>query len=121
MFGLDICNHAKLDKARYEEIASVKTPITALFREDLAKQFKDPAKTTYIWDCLAAGYLLDPSFVSKRETSYLDVDTTFGKNYGAVIPLDKTLAPAAAPVEVMLDLDFPKFWEMYKSLLTKAP
>lgn len=122
MFGLDICNHAKLDKAHYDEIAAVKTPVTELFREDLQKRFaKDPNASTYIWDCLAAGYLLDPSFVTKKETAYLDVDSTFGKNYGAVIPLDRALAPDATPVEVMLDLDFAKFFEMYKTLLTKAP
>ncbi len=122
MFGLDICNHAKLDKSRYDQIAAAKTPVTELFREDLGKRFsKDPNASTYIWDCLAAGYLLDPSFVTKRETALLDVDTTFGKSYGAIIPLDKALAPDATPVEVMLDLDFPKFFGMYKSLLTKAP
>jgi len=122
MFGLDICNHARLDKARYDEIASVKTPVTELFREDLGKRFaKNPDAFTYIWDCLAAGYLLDPSFVTKRETAYLDVDVAFGKNYGAVIPLDRAIAPEATSVEVMLDLDFSKFFEMYKGLLTKAP
>ena len=121
MFGLDICNRTKLDKAHYEEIA-VKTPVTALFREDLGKRFaKDPAASTYIWDCLAAGYLLDPAFVTKQETAYLDVDTVFGKNYGAVVPLDRAIAPDATAVEVMLDLDFAKFFELYKTLLTKNP
>lgn len=122
MFGLDICNHARLDKTRFDEIASVKTPVTALFREDLGKRFaKNPAAFTYIWDCLAAAYLLDPGFLTKRETAYLDVDTSFGKNYGAVVPLDRTIAPGATAVEVMLDLDFAKFFEMYKTLLTTAP
>jgi inosine-uridine nucleoside N-ribohydrolase len=67
MFGLDICNHAQIDKAHYEEIASIKTPITAVYREDLGKRFsKNPEMKTYIWDCLAAGYLLDPTFVTKQ-------------------------------------------------------
>jgi inosine-uridine nucleoside N-ribohydrolase len=121
MFGLDICDRAKLDKEHYDEIASVKTPITALFREDLSKQFSKPGASTYIWDCLAAGYLLDPSFVTKRESMYLDVDSAFGKNYGAVIPLDRKLAPDATPVEVMLDLDFPRFFGIYRMLLTRMP
>jgi len=122
MFGLDICNHAQIDKAHYEEIASVKTPITALYREDLGKRFaKNADMKTYIWDCLAAGYLIDPTFVTKQESAYLDVDTSFGKNYGAVVPLDRSIAPDATPVDVMLDLDFSKFFEMYKGLLTKAP
>jgi hypothetical protein len=61
--------------------------------------------------------LIDSKFVTKRETDYLDVDTVFGKNYGAVIPLDRTLAPDATPVEVMMDLDFERFFALYKSLI----
>jgi inosine-uridine nucleoside N-ribohydrolase len=122
MFGLDICNRARLDKSHYDQIASVKTPVTAMFRQDLSKHFdKKPDAFTYIWDCLAAGYLIDPGFVIKRETAYLDVDTSFGPNYGVVVPLDRALAPEATPIEVMLDLDFERFFEMYKRLLTRAP
>ena len=57
--------------------------------------------------------------MTKHESAYLDVDTTFGKNYGAVKPLDRTIAPDATPVEVMLDLDFAKFFALYKDLLTQ--
>lgn len=122
MFGLDICNRAKLDKAHYEQIAQIKTPVTAMFRQDMAKRFdKSPDAHTYIWDCLAAGYLIEPGFVTKREMAYLDVDTVFGPTYGAVVPLDRTLAPDATAVEVMLDLDFERFFEMYKRLLTRPP
>lgn len=120
MFGLDICNHAPLDKAHYDQIVAKKTPVTELYRNDIGKRFKkNPDAKFFIWDCLPAAYLLDPSFVTKKETAYLDVDTVFGKNYGAVTPLDRALSPDATPVEVMLDLDFPKFFEFYKMLLTK--
>ena len=84
----------------------------------MGKSFKKPDAHSYVWDCLAAAYLLDPKFVTKRETAYLDVDTTFGKNYGAVIPLDRSLAPQATAVEVMLDLNFERFFALYKTLLT---
>lgn len=121
MFGLDICNHARINKTHFDQIVSAKTPITELFKEDMGKRFKkDPGAQTYIWDCLAAGYLLDPSFVTRRETAYLDVDTTFGADYGAVKPLDRAMAPDATPVEVMLDLDFAKFFALYKSLLMQS-
>jgi inosine-uridine nucleoside N-ribohydrolase len=122
MIGLDLCSHARIDKAHYDEIISVKTPLTALYREDLKKTFAaNPNATVGIWDCLVAAYVLDPKWVTKREQAFLDVDTTFGKNYGAVIPLDKSLAPEATPVDVLLDLDFDKFFALYKELLTKAP
>jgi Inosine-uridine nucleoside N-ribohydrolase len=87
MFGLDICNHAKLDKSHFDQIASAGTPITDLFREDLGNRYPGFLKKTgvsaYIWDCLAAGYLIRPGFVTKSETAYLDVDAAFGRNYGA--------------------------------------
>ena len=125
MFGLDICNRAPIGKKHFDQIVAVKTPITELYREDMGNRYpgfyKNPAATSFIWDCLAAGYLLEPSFVTKRETAYLDVDTTFGKNYGAVIPLDRALAPEATPVEVMLDLNFEKFFALYRELLTAKP
>jgi inosine-uridine nucleoside N-ribohydrolase len=125
MFGLDICNHAPINKKHFDQIVAVKTPITELFREDMGNRYpgflRNPAATSFIWDCLAAGYLLDPEFVTRRETAYLDVDTTFGKNYGQVIPLDRTLAPEATAVEVMLDLNFERFFALYKELLTTHP
>lgn len=122
MIGLDLCQHAKIDKAHFEQIVAEKTPITALYREDMGKRFKkDPDAKAGIWDCLAAAYLLDPKWVTKSESAFLDVDTTFGKDYGVVKPLDKTLAPEATPVKVLLDLDFEKFFRLYKELLTKVP
>jgi inosine-uridine nucleoside N-ribohydrolase len=111
MFGLDICDHAPIDKAHSDQITA-RTPIGDLYRED---RKKNPAP--YVWDTLPAAFLIDMKFVTRRETDYLDVDTVFGKNYGAVIPLDRSLAPDATPVEVMLDLDFERFFALYKSLI----
>src|SRR5260370_22095677 len=69
MFGLDICNTAPIRKAEFDQIAAVRTPITDLFREDLGNRYpaflKHPEATGYMWDSLAAAYLLDPGFVTK--------------------------------------------------------
>jgi inosine-uridine nucleoside N-ribohydrolase len=111
MFGLDICERAPIDKAHSDQITA-RTPIGDLYREDRAKH-----PVQYVWDALPAVFLLDAGFVTKRETDYLDVDSVFGKNYGAVIPLDRSLAPDATPVEVMMDLDFERFFALYKSLI----
>ncbi len=123
MFGLDICNRAVMTRAMFDEIVAVRTPVTELFKDSLGNHYpeflKKPGVTGYIWDCLAAGYLIDPSFATKQEKLYLDVENSFGKNYGAVRQLDRKLAPGATPVEVMLELDVPKFFRMYKNLLTR--
>ena len=123
MFGLDITNHAPVRKADYEQIIAVKTPITALYAEDMGNQYPafntNPDGITYLWDTLVAAYLIDKSIVTSSDTKYLDVDARFGPDYGAVIPLDRELAPNATPVQVMTGLDHAKAWTLYKTALTK--
>jgi inosine-uridine nucleoside N-ribohydrolase len=125
MFPLDICNQAPVRKNEFDQIVAVRTPITELFREDLGNGYpgflKNPAAKSYLWDSLAAAYLIDPDFVTKSEAQYLDVETNWGKSYGATIPLDRRQAPDATPVKVMLQLDFHRVWNLYKDLLTRSP
>ena len=123
MFGLDICNQAVLTRARFEEIAAVKTPVTELYREDYGTRYpafyQHPDAVGYLWDELAAAYLIDAAIFRPGQKRYLDVDTRFGPDYGAVIPLDRALAPEATPVEVMLQLDVTRAFRLYRELLTR--
>lgn len=123
MFGLDICNTAPIRKAEFDQIVAVHTPITALYREDLGNRYpgflQHPEGTAYLWDSLAAAYLLDPGFVTRSESHYLDVLASWGRFYGSTVPLDRRVAPEATPVTVMLALDFGRVFNMYKELLTR--
>ncbi|MFN7993118.1 MAG: nucleoside hydrolase [Bryobacteraceae bacterium] len=123
MFPLDICNHAVVRKAQFDEVVAVKTPITERYRQDSGLRYpaflNKPDAIAYLWDELAAAWLVDTGFVTKSENALLDVDSRFGKTYGATISLDRKLAPDATPVRVMLDLDFPRAWELVKGLLTR--
>jgi inosine-uridine nucleoside N-ribohydrolase len=122
MFPLDICNHAVLTRAGFDQIVAANTPVTERYKEDYGKRYPGfldkPQATAFLWDELAAAWLLDEAFVTKSETSWLDVDTRFGGNYGATIPLDRRFAPEATAVRVMLDLDFQRLWALYQHLLT---
>jgi inosine-uridine nucleoside N-ribohydrolase len=124
MFSLDICNTAPIRKAEFDQIAAAGTPIANLFREDLGNRYpgflKNPKGTAYMWDSLAAGYLLDPAIVTRSEARYLDVETAWGKSYGATIPLDRSAAPDATPIQVMLKLDYPRAFALYRDLLTQG-
>ena len=74
MFGLDACNQAVLTRARFEEIVAVKTPVTELYREDYGTRypgfFQHPEAVGYLWDELAAGYLIDPAIAGSPEKSF---------------------------------------------------
>ena len=80
---------------------------------------KKPDAVSYMWDSLAAAYLLEPEFVTKSEPRYLDVHTTWGQFYGSTVPLDRRVAPGATPVTVMLGLDFKHVFGLYKDRLSR--
>lgn len=124
MFGLDICNTARVRKAEFDRIAAARAPIAGLYREDLGNRYpgflKRPDAVGYLWDELAAAYLLDPGFVTRSETRYLDAQTAWGKFYGATIPLDRRIAPEATAVEVAMALDFNRVFNLVQKCLTQA-
>ena len=123
MFGLDICNTMPIRKPQFDQIVAAKTPLTELFREDLGDRYpgfvQHPAATTYLWDSLAAAYVVDPGFVTRSELEYLDVLSAWGRFYGATIPLDRRIAPDATPVRVMLQLDYGRMWSLFKQKMTE--
>jgi len=124
MFGLDICNLAPLRKAEFDQIVAAHTPITELFREDLGNRYpgflKDAKAIGYMWDSLAAAYLIEPDFVTRSEIRYLDVQTAWGQFYGSTVPLDRKVAPTATPVDAMLDLNFSRVFGLYKDRLMRV-
>ena len=73
-----------------------------------------------MWDALAAGYLLDPGFVTRSESHQLDVVTEWGRFYGFTIPLDAHLATGIPPVTVALDLDFKRVFALYRDKLDQG-
>jgi inosine-uridine nucleoside N-ribohydrolase len=121
MFGLDISELAKIEKSHFDRIASAGTPIARLYRDDTGNRYpgflRDPKATGYLWDELTAAWLADPEVVTRSENHYLDVVTEFGPRYGAVIDLDRRLAPDATPVRVMLGLDFNRAFEIYRAAI----
>lgn len=123
MFGLDIANTAPIRKHHFDELMAVKTPITDLIREDWGNRYPgflhNPNGVNYLWDALAAAYLLDPGYVTKWETLHLDIDCRWGKYYGATVPLDRKVVPSCTPVDVALQLDFKRVWALFKQKMTE--
>jgi inosine-uridine nucleoside N-ribohydrolase len=124
MFALDICNQAAIHKAEFDQVAAARTPIAALYREDLGNRYpafyKNANAVGYMWDSLAAAYLIDPDFVTRFETRYLDVHNEWNQVYGSTFPLDRRAVPDATPVTAMLGLDFRRVFSLYKERLTRA-
>src|SRR2546425_244528 len=76
----------------------------------------------YLWDELASAAWLDPSVITKKETRFMDVDLDRGAGYGNILTWVESDKPKiqVQPVEIQVDLDTEKFYNMFVDLL-KAP
>ncbi len=127
----DICAQARITYDTYEQIkAAPETYATKLFMEISGPNHEgNPEYTNTLWDEVTVLYLLDPSFVTRSEERYIDIDTTMGMNYGRSIgykteprrPDDFTISPLAQKVEVLFDMDVERFMDLYVEYFIMQP
>jgi inosine-uridine nucleoside N-ribohydrolase len=74
----------------------------------------------YMWDELAAAAWLEPSIITKNVSRFMSVDIAHGAGYGNTLiwtESDKPQLPVQ-PVEIQVDLDTAKFYDLFTSLMT---
>jgi inosine-uridine nucleoside N-ribohydrolase len=88
----------------------------------VAKYARRRGQYDYLWDELAAAAWLDPSIITKTETRMMDIDLTHGPNYGNTLTWSDEDKPAVQlqPVEIQVDLDTTKFYDLFVSLLSRV-
>jgi purine nucleosidase len=110
---VDISVKTRMEKSLIAEVAKSSTPA--------AKYVAKYAEANYLWDELAAVAWLDPSFITKWQKLYMDVELDHGASYGDTL----AWAPGQQPgmgeilVDVQRDLDKEKFYKEYVDLLTR--
>jgi purine nucleosidase len=110
---VDISVKTRMEKSLIEQLA--KSPAPA------AQYVAKYAEANYLWDELAAVAWLDPSFITKWQKLYMDVEIDHGASYGDTL----AWAPGQQPgmgevlVDVQKDLDKEKFYNEYVDLLTR--
>jgi purine nucleosidase len=110
---VDISVKTRMEKNLIAEVAKSPTPA--------AQYVAKYAEANYLWDELAAVAWLDPSFITKWQKLYIDVDLDHGASYGETL----AWAPGQQPgmgeilVDVQKDLDKEKFYKEYVELLTR--
>jgi purine nucleosidase len=74
-----------------------------------------------MWDEVAVAVWLDPSIVARRQTLLVDVDTSATAGYGNSLSWVPGEGPGLGeqPVDVVLDIDLPKFEALALDLLTR--
>ena len=130
---LDIAERVYYTKAEYDRIvAGPDTPIKKLYRQLHGARFeKDPGTRSFVWDALTAAIFLQPRIATRLEDRFLDIDVTYGPNYGRSIGYHEsrrrsfstpTEFPAGSQkVKVLFDIDREAFWNLYVDLMRTAP
>jgi inosine-uridine nucleoside N-ribohydrolase len=128
---IDIAERVYYTKAEYDRIAgAADTPITALFKQLHGPRFaKDPAARSFVWDALTTAIFLQPAIATRLDDRYVDIDVTYGPNYGRSIGYHQSRrrsldTPADFPagtqkVKVLMDVDRKAFWDLYVDLMTR--
>lgn len=110
---VDISVKTRMEKSLIDQIAKSPTPA--------AQYVAKYAEANILWDELAAIAWLDPSFITKWQKLYMDVDVSHGPSYGDTLAWAPGKQPdmGEALVEVQTDLDKEKFYKDYVDLLTR--
>jgi len=122
---LDCTNTLPLTKAVYLQIAQhqPQTIITQLFRDEFAPFFGSgpPPYLPFIFDTAALAFLVDPTLATDVRDLWLDVSTTFDRNYGKSIVYVSDPTPSIQLLQkskVVFKLDNARFYALYVDLLT---
>ena len=112
---LNVSRKSALDKAWYERMVDVDTPLTQLLKETLGKRFEsDPDRVWLMYDQIAVASIIDPSLVTS-ESLYVDVNIDHGISYGVSVAGGEIWpgAEGAQMMNVQYELDWPGFIEMF--------
>jgi inosine-uridine nucleoside N-ribohydrolase len=127
---LDICEKVFYTRAVHQRITAARqTPIVKMFQHLQGPEFvQDPQKTSFVWDSLAAAILIKPELAAKLEEMYVDVDATYGPNYGKSfgyracqrrdVHCPGDFPDGTQKVKVLLDIDRQGFWDLFVGLMT---
>ncbi len=113
----DISIKVRLLAETVKRIELSRTPIAGY----IARFYQPGVGYDYMWDELAAGAWLDPSIITKKEIRFMSADIDHGAGYGNTLIWDNSDRPKVTvqPVEIQLDLDTGKFFDMFASLMAR--
>lgn len=113
----DISIKARLSPQTVKRIELTRTPIAGY----IARFYQPGVGNDYMWDELAAAGWLDPSIITKKEIRFMSVDIDHGAGYGNTLIWDNSDRPKVTvqPVEIQLDLDTGRFFDMFATLMTR--
>ncbi|MGY2291871.1 nucleoside hydrolase [Pseudomonas sp. SDO528_S397] len=119
IFPNDVCETVTFDKSVYERVIAHKGAIADLYKHEFGPLFaKDPSYHSFTWDSLPALFLVNPDIVTQSRDLWVDVDATFGADYGRALGYSKVAPVGTQKAKVVFGVDQKKFWDGYVNLVT---
>lgn len=119
IFPNDVCEKVTFDKSVYERVIAQKGAIADLYTHEFGPLFdKDPSYHSFTWDSLPALFLVSPEIVTESRDMWVDVDATFGADYGRALGYKKGAPVGTQKAQVVFGVDQQKFWDGYVNLVT---
>lgn len=117
---LDVCEKYHFDKARYDRIVSVETPVTRMFKAIYGPWFQSkPDDWTYVWDTIVAASIIDPSIDTEIETRWVDMDAEYGLDYGRSLGYKREGPAGTQKAKILFTIDEERFWNLVTDLVQK--
>jgi inosine-uridine nucleoside N-ribohydrolase len=120
---LDVTDTVPLTKGMFDRLtANPDATVARLFKSSgFARALsKDPAATTYIYDTLALGYLVDATYATDVADMWVDVDVNWGPSYGRTLGYrEPPPAGVLQRARVVRRFDNERFFKFYVDLLTR--
>ena len=111
---VDISVKTRVSKALLEEIGRSPSPAAQYVAKWSDEQL--------MWDEIAALAWLDPSLITRKRQVYMDIDIDHGAGYGNTLSWPPGANPGLGEqlVTIQEDLDLPRFYRMFVSLMTRC-
>jgi inosine-uridine nucleoside N-ribohydrolase len=117
---IDVCHKTRMKRAFVDAIAKANTPLARYVQEAYAGH--DDELFNFMWDELAAAAIIDPSIITETVELYVDVDWSWGPNYGKTVwwrPEQGGPSWAKKAWRVQTDIDLDRFEKLYLELMTR--
>lgn len=117
--GLDVCEKYRFDKAIYDRIVALDTPVARLFSKMYGPEFaRDPRYTRLVWDTVAAAVVVEPALIVDAQMRWVDVDAHYGLDYGRSLAYEKRGPAGTQKARILMTIDEDRFWDSMVELLS---
>lgn len=118
---LDVTNSARYPLDFFDRIVKANPVIAKIYAPMPNNPNRPPRTYIPFWDQLAMAYVVDPSLATEVQTRWIDVETTFGVNYGRTMSYAHPFPQGSflQKAKIVTKFDLKRFEDYFVGTMTK--